>query len=359
LNNVYRVSNISKGEERFIHAVFNDNPGFVYKKENTGNIDYGDFKNRDLIVLQSAGEVQSGFVSELVKFVRNGGTLLVFPDKDLPFGGLGNLSSATGFSISEKPDEFEMKVSTIDLEHPIFRHIFEKKPQKPDLPVLSRSFRISAPAGIHVMRSANSQVFLEDIQLGKGHIILSAVALDASFSNFQSHALFVPMALRTAMLSDYKNPLYYGCSETVDIYTGLPFESENGISLNGTGTSIIPEVINRDGDLYLNTNGEIKNPGHYTLKQKNSDSSYADLAFNSSRTESDTRIPDDETFNAFCDENNIRVYEGAADKLASELNKVQKGTPLWKFCILISLLSLLIEILLIRFFRNYNARLSA
>ncbi len=358
LNNNYHVANISADGERYIHAVFADNPGFIYKKENSGSINFSDFRKLDLIVLQGVNDIQSGLISELKKFTDNGGSALVFPAKDQAFGGLKELSAAFGFNISEQAVQSAVKVSRIDLEHPIFKYIFENKPVKPDLPNVMRYYRLQPSAGISVMRMANDHVFLQDIPSGKGHILISAVALDASYSNFQNHALFVPVALRSAMLSSYRNPLYYNCDDASDIFSGLPFESESGIRLQGEKISFIPEVINKSGELWLNTNGEISNPGHYSLLSKSSDSVIADLAFNISRSESDTRTMSEEEFISACNSAGINYYLGAPEQLASELSKVQKGTVLWKWCILFSLICLLIEILLIRFFRN-NVRLSA
>ena len=160
------------------------------------------------------------------------------------------------------------------------------------------------------------------------------------------------------MMNLYKNPLYYSCADLNDIYTGLPFEQESGVRLLGKKTSLIPEVINRDGALYLNTNGEITVPGHYQLRAKNADSSAADLSFNNVRTESDTRSLSNEAFDKICENFKINHFEGSAEKLGAEINKLEKGIPLWKWCILFSLICLLFEILLIRFFRN-NVKLSA
>lgn len=358
LNENYRVSNISEAGERYINAIFEDNPGFIYKKENSGAINFSDFKNHDLIVLQGINSIQSGLISELKKFIQNGGSVLVFPAKEQSYGGLKDLASAFSFGISEQAIKMPMKVSSIDLEHPLFKHIFENKPKKPDLPVASQYFGLQFNSGIAVMRFANNSPFVQDLTIGKGHLLVSSVALDQSFSNFQNHALFVPFSLRSAMLSAYRNPLYYDCADATNIYTGLPFESESGIRLQGEKTSFVPEVINIEGRMHLNTNGEISTAGHYALFNKNSDSAITDMSFNISRTESDTRTLSEEEFNTISSEYGISKYEGAAEQLASELNKMQKGTVLWKWCILFSLLCLLIEILLIRFFRN-NVKLSA
>ena len=358
LNQDYHVNNISSDNSPYLDAVFGDNPGFVYKNESAGSINYSAFKQKDLIVLQGINGIGSGLVSELTQFIQNGGTALVFPNKNLPYGGLQDLGSAFRFNISETPIETQMRVSVVDLEHPVFKNIFEKSNKQLDLPTVSKYYQIQGGFDNDFMRLANGSAFMKDIGFGKGHLLLCAVALDASYSNFQNHALFVPICLRASMMNLYKNPLYYSCADLNDIYTGLPFEQEAGVRLLGKKTSLIPEVINRDGELYLNTNGEISVPGHYQLRLKNSDSSVADLSFNNVRTESDTRSLSTEALDKICENFKINHFEGSAEKLGAEINKLEKGISMWKWCILFSLICLLFEILLIRFFRN-NVKLSA
>jgi hypothetical protein len=358
LNQSYNIESISPDNSPYMNAVFADNPGFNYRSENAGSIDYSKFKQEDLIVLQGLNSIGTGLVSELTQFIQNGGTALVFPNKNLTYGGLQDLAPALRLSISEQAIDNPLRVSSIDLEHPVFTNIFENKSKQIDLPNVAKYFQIRGNSGISVMKLANGDAFLLDLPIGKGHVLLSAVALDPSFSNFQNHALFVPICLRASMMNVYKNPLYYSCSDLNDIYTGLPFEQESGISLQGNKTSLIPEVINRDGALYLNTNGEITLAGHYQLKAKNTDTAYANLSFNNARTESDTRSLSTDEYEKLCENLNIKHFDGSAEKLGAEINKLEKGISLWKWCILFSLICLLIEILLIRFFRN-NVKLSA
>lgn len=177
INSDFKITNISNPDERYVQAVFSDNPGFVYKKENSGTINFSDFKNRDLLVLQGISGIQSGFLSELRKFVQNGGTILVFPAKDLASGGLAEMSTAFGFSISEKPLQMSMRVGSIDLEHPIFKPIFENKPVKPDIPTVSQYYQLGFSNGNSIMKLANTHSFLHDLPMGKGHIVVSASTL--------------------------------------------------------------------------------------------------------------------------------------------------------------------------------------
>lgn len=354
----YTVENICEQGEKYVDAVFAENPGYTYTEELSGNVNFSNFRKNSLIVLQGVTNLSTGFTSEIKKFVHNGGTVVVFPNATQPYGGLQSFADAFGFAISQQPVPGPLKVNSIDLEHPIFRHVFEKMPKNPDLPNVTKYYQLQVSNGITLMRMANGQPFLHELGLVKGHMIICATPLSSEFTNFQNHALFVPVMLKSAMLSNYKSQLYFDCGQDNAIYTGLTYEAESGLYLSKDKQTFIPEVINNEGEMYINTNGEILEPGHYALKNRKSDSTLADLSFNISRSESDTRTLDDEAFEHNASVLGIETFEGSAEKLASEYTKIQKGVSLWKWCITFVLIFLLIEILLIRFFKR-DAKLPA
>ncbi|MFM6982846.1 MAG: vWA domain-containing protein [Chitinophagaceae bacterium] len=357
INQSYKVDVISESGERYADAVFSDNPGFIYKKELAGSINYTALKTNDLIVLQGISNYPSGLISELKKLVQNGSTVFVFPNIS---ENQGLAALCNNFNISVETDLYteNLKVGSLDLEHPVYKNIFEKTPKNPDLPGVSKYLSFRAQGGNTLMRLANGKPFIQDMSIGKGHFIICASALDKSWTNLQSHALFLPTLLKSAMMGSYKTTLYYQCGETKPIYTGLPYTNESGISLKGPKTAYVPEVINMDGEMILNTNGEIETAGHYDLLDKKSDTALASISFNINRNESDTRTLTEQAFNDVTKNFKVETFEGSSEKLSAEFTKSQKGISLWKWCIIFVLFFLLIEILLIRFFRN-NAKLSA
>lgn len=360
INRNYRIDVISDRGEKYADAVFADNPGFIYKRENTGNVNYSDFKNLDLIILQGLESIQSGFQSEIKKFVQNGGTVMVFPpvSAEPNASGLQALCAGFGINVSNEIDNTPVKVASLELAHPIYKNVFEKVPKNPDYPSLSRHLNIQANSGAAIARLSNGRPFIQVVSSGKGNFILCAAATDKTWGNFQTHALFPPTLLKSAMLGAYRSNLYQLCATNTPISTGLPFETETGISLKNDQLLLVPEVINNDGEMQLNTNGEIETQGHYAIIRKDRDSAIGSIAFNINRNESDTRTLSEDEFEKLASEMGVEEFEGSSEKLAAEFTKSRKGISLWKWCITFVLFFLLIEILLIRFFKT-NAKLSA
>jgi len=354
----FQVINIFDKKEQYINAVFDQTQGFEYQGFASGAVQFNAFNKASLICIEGSNNLSNGMAGELKKYCNNGGNLFIFPQANLPYGGLQNLASAMGFSIDENPITLNGKVSSFDLEHPIFKNLFEKVPKQPDLPLVSRYYNTTTPSTIGIMKLNNGAHFLSNFKMGKGQVYVCSSPLNAEYSNFQNHAFFVPILLKAAMLMQYDAPLYFQCAQIESIATGLPYISERGITLQLGNSRFMTEVINIDGELFLNTNGEIGQAGDYQAMLNNSDSTLLGLSFNMNRKESDTRTFSESELENMATQNGAQLFSGSAEKLSAEYAASLKGTPLWKWCIIFVLFFLLIEILLIRFLKPH-AKLSA
>jgi hypothetical protein len=354
----FQVINIFDKKEQYINAVFDETQGFEYQGFASGAVQFNAFNKASLICIEGSNNLSNGMAGELKKYCNNGGNLFIFPQANLPYGGLQNLASAMGFTIDENPITLNGKVSSFDLEHPIFKNLFEKVPKQPDLPLVGRYYNTTTPSAIALMKLNNGANFISNFKLGKGQVYVCSSPLNAEYSNFQNHAFFVPVLLKAAMLLKYDAPLYFQCGQTESIATGQAFTSERGITLQLGNNRYMTEVINMDGELFLNTNGEIAQAGDYKALLNNSDSTLLGLSFNMNRKESDTRTFSESELENMATQNGAQLFSGSAEKLSAEYAASLKGTPFWKWCIIFVLFFLLIEILLIRFLKPH-AKLSA
>ena len=113
--------------------------------------------------------------------------------------------------------------------------------------------------------------------------------------------------------------------------------------LKGQGISFIPQVQNSQIGVY----NQITNAGHYQLTQQ--EEKIATLAFNYSRKESNPNITSIEELEAFASQHkNIEVIHAKENTLTQTLNTLNKGTALWKLCLIFALGFLALEILIIK-----------
>jgi hypothetical protein len=90
----HQIVCISENINPFVDAIFQDNPGFAIQHSNYGNINYSNFKNSSLIVINEPKELMSGLLSELDQYLKNGGNVVIFPHASEPFGGLKNMNNS-------------------------------------------------------------------------------------------------------------------------------------------------------------------------------------------------------------------------------------------------------------------------
>ena len=359
LNQTYSVASIEqKNSPNNIRALYTNNPGFDFKTYSSNSIPYQSFADHDLIILNQLDKIEPGFLSELNRYIESGGSIMVFPSPNQANGGIKTLLNSLGSDVKELPVSNPQLSLEIAKEHPLFQGIFSQNTQSNQWPKVQRYYAFNSQSAKPILQLSDKTVMLADFKHGKGHCYVSALPLDISFSELANHALIVPIGLRAAMLAAYQLPLYYLCNTLANIETGLPYQAEQALSLQHPNYQMMPEVINNNGQLCLNTNGEIKTAGIYQLKSKQSDNQLLALAFNFDRTESDTRALSDKAFDELTESLSIKSYLGSAEALQAQLSNIENGKPLWKWLILFSLLCLLIEILLIRFFKNH-VKLSA
>jgi hypothetical protein len=355
----YNVLSIVNNNDKNFSALFLNNPGFQYKSIQKGNINYQEFKKNDLIILNDIDQISTGMISELKKYLNKGGNVFIFPSATSNAGGIKALGENFDFKISDNAISLpSISVNQIELEHPLFKSVFDKKTNNPDYPNIKKTFQINYSRGISLMKLANDYPFIQDIPEKNGHLYICSSPLDLSFSNFQNHALFVPVMIQSALNNQQQMLLYHPIGSFNPISTKLPYSFNKNLVLKSSNGISIPEFINQNGELFIGESSNILSAGHCQLKQQNKDSIYLNLSFNYSRSESDPRIIKKTQLEEISEKYNIRLFDDNVQKFEAKLNQIKKGSELWKWCIIFVLILLLIEILLIRYFKP-NAKLSA
>lgn len=347
----------SKTSGNFNSLMQNDSL-FVYKENSEASIDYGLFSKLDLIVLNELTTISSGLTSELQKFAKNGGSVVVFPaiKADLP-------AYNTTFQSLQLPqllnlDTVNTKTQGINFEHGLYEGVFEKIDQRMDMPKVYAHYpmkQITSSSVQNIIQLQNGQSFLSEHKLGNGKIYLFSIPTDETASNFVKHALFVPSMIKMAILSLKPNSIYYrtAVNEAISISMQNNFSDKPLHIIKSDKTiDVIPEhrVINNATTLF--TQNQINQAGHY-IAQENS-TTLKGLAFNFDRRESDMNFTSIEELQKQIDEKDLKnVSVVAADEktVGTAIQEVNDGKKLWKLFLILALVFLLGEILIIRLFK--------
>jgi len=346
----------------YLNSLLGNDSAFAYKSISYKNINYDGFPSFFLIILDGLPEISSGLGKSLDDYVRKGGSLLVIPAPETDLVGYRDFLSGLGVSHFMEPVKAAVAVSDLDLGHPVFKDVFEgdklreKNDDSPvDLPAVYEYFPLATPKGsfrISLMRLFNQADFLSLEQSGKGDMYLLATPLDDRFTNFQRHALFVPVIYRIALLSGASRPLFYtmGQNEAISL-DNFDLEGENVIKLQDMigESEFIPGQNSFGRTVNLMLYDRIRKAGHYQVKS--GDRTLKGIAFNYDRRESVIAyyLPDElEDMLADRQLNGFRVLKDSIKPLDQSIQELNQGKRLWKLFIIFALLFLALEVLFLR-----------
>lgn len=350
-----------KAESPYIKALFSSDSYFTLNNTNAEQIDYSTLPKNNVVILNELNSVSSGLANELKKYVQNGGTLVVFPDSSIDQSSYSQFLLSVNADVFNGINENEDKVDRLSMESTVFQNVFDEKQKRNeniDLPVVLRHYEFSGSTRSNrevIMKLQGGSSFLSKFELGKGKIYLFAVSLKSSFSNFVKHAIFVPALYKIALLSEREQKLFNVIGR------------DNGYLLNESNISgeavfhlvntekkfdIIPAQKSGTNDVNLFFRDQVKESGNYDLLLKNK--SAAVVSFNYDRRESVMFFYDTDEISKIIKGShlqNMKIFEASSKGLTSQLLEMNEGIKLWKWCIILVLLFLGIEILLLKFLK--------
>ncbi len=324
---------------------------FRYDRVSVQAVDYARLGRYDLVVLNNPKNLSTGLAGELNRFMEAGGTVALFAGPNS--SGL-ELLGDLGLGAALKDS---VKLNKIEYRHPLFADVFEAQPERMDFPqVFEYRPAVIAPQAQILMEMENGLPYLYRLPKENGQLFVFVTDLQNASGNFPRHALFPPTLYNLAYLSVPEPAPYYslGREELVEL-KGVADASESGddpFRLEGEALSAIPAQRIQRGTLLLETAESVEDAGWYQLNRQVS--TYALLAFNYDRRESDPAVwTSEELENATLDwpENARQQYVGERSQLAGMLQKDSLGRSFWKLCILLTLLFVLIEVLLLKFWK--------
>ena len=347
-----------KEENQYLNKLYSLDSVFKLTNTTERNIDIGSFKNMDLIILNGLKTISSGLAQELKRFTDNGGSLIIFPSVAIDIESYKLLSNLLAIDVYESRDSTDTKVEQLNLKNPVYADVFEKIPENIDLPTVFSFYTFGGNKFTRkesLLKMLNARDFLTATVSGKGMVYQSAIPLDASWSNFPRHAIFVPTFFNIALQSQPQHHLFHtiGNDDAISL-KNIILEKEETLLLKGdqAGFEIIPEHRNRDNQLEVLFHNQIKQAGSYHLFRNKQ--AIADVSFNYDRNESGLDFYSNDELTKQIKDNqltNVKLVETKNKHLGELIKEINQGIKLWKLFVFLTLIFLLGETILIRFWK--------
>ncbi|GAB3839431.1 hypothetical protein GCM10028821_42560 [Hymenobacter jeollabukensis] len=310
--------------------------------------------NADLLLIQGNSQLSAAWQVSVAEFVRQGGTLVVVPPTTASLrAGYEQLWAVLGLtSVRWTTGNTAQELAVLNQQNPFFKDVFAEQTRQPDMPVATPVLSWGRST-TDVLQFRDGQPFLSGFRSGEGMVYLFASPLQAGFSTFAEHPLFVPVMYRLATLSKASEqlPAYRLTDRAVVLRQPAAGTAgaEQVYRLRNDSNSYVPTQQVRNGRLYLQLPAPMRQPGYYQLILN--DKVLTTLAFNVDKKESElAQYSAEELRQLTAAYPNVHVYEAGGERsAAAQLAEEHNGTPLWRYCLIGALLCLLGEALVLRF----------
>ena len=333
----------------------NDTSLFNFKNTTVKNIDFNSFKQQDIILINEVNEFSSGFINSLNNFTKNGGSIAIFPPKEIDLTSYNNTLKQLGIATFSALKTQSVLLENINIKHSIYKQVFEGKLDKINFPEIKKYYPIISRNNnsVALLTQENKAEFLSVFSKDKGSIYLFNSPLDIKFNNFSKHALFVPTLLNIAT-SSIRTESIYNTISPEDYFSSNAIKNSNAlVHLKNDNIDIIPTQKTHLGKQVFYTHNQISENGIYSVEVE--DKVIDAIAYNYTTTESKSKtlsINELKDWKSSINLNNTHIISGNTKSLIATINDSQKAKELWKIALIFSLLFFATEILLIKLIKS-------
>ncbi|CAM1368633.1 conserved membrane hypothetical protein [Tenacibaculum litoreum] len=315
---------------------------FNFTSSTLQNANYNLIDEQHLIVLNELENIPETLLNSLENYTKKGGNLVIIPNKESVLSSYNNFFRKlnSGRLLSKKNDS--LKVTSINYNHPLLKNVFEKKVANFQYPFVKTSFNSEFKNASNIVSFENKQGFIKQINLPNASMYWVAAPLQKDNSNFTNSPLIVPVFYNIGKQSLQLSELYY----TIDKQNTIDIDKQLGkdevLSIVTNKDSFIPLQQTFQNKTRITTKDQPLVAGFYQIQQENN--VLRNVAFNYDKNES---ILD---FLTFSEANDMTISTSVKNTLEN-INDENKIQWLWKWFLGLAIVSLLLEILILKFFK--------
>lgn len=317
--------------------------------------------NLNFIVLNELTDLPSGQAQALASWVEQGGTLAVIPQADGKVEALNTLLSQLQAPRFDRWVKRPVKASMIDFHSSLYHGVFNGTSDEMEMPTIQGHYSLKDEGAVrqNIITLADGTSFLVSTPKGEGRVYLFSSPLTTEWTDFVSQALFVPSLYNMALYSRPQPAVAHTLGDNNPVFLQGNYNAATTppqLSIPNSQFSIIPDLRRIGNRSALLLHGELTDDGIYSLtasaetgNESRRGECVEHLAFNYPRLESQLDfLSRDEIEELIDGQENVSLVRNAAKPLDKEIRDRENGTPLWRWCVLLTLLFLLAETLLLK-----------
>jgi len=329
------VLSINSADDNFLKRVFT-NDEFKYNASTANQLNYNDIEEQDLIILNELDEIPLPLINTLNTFVNNGGYLLIIPSNNATLTSYNELFNSKEILFGSLRAS-EKKITTINYSHPIFKGVFDKEISNFQYPKVNSFYELQSASNA-ILQFEDNKPFL----FQKGTVFVFASALNTTNSNFINSPLIVPTLYNIGRQSLQLPKLYYTISKDNTYDVDISLQQDDILKLKSGSLEIIPQQHTYSNKVTINTSETPNIAGIYEVR--NSNKVLKRVSYNYDRIESNLN---------YLDLSNIE-HVNLSQSIPQVFNSIKSETNvslLWKWFTIFALVLLIIEMLILKYFK--------
>jgi hypothetical protein len=354
---IYSNNQESKEGLGFVSALFENDDYIQLDEMDIQNLQISKLAEYNTIFLINPDNFSSGFLNELEKVIANGGSVALFPGAlNNPVTNNSFLSKFSAGHVTGT-DTTTQEISGIEFDNPFYKNVFKKRENNAALPRISGHLKFvenTRSTDTKLLWFQNGDKAFSWMPYRNGKVWIFTFPLDKKNKAFARDILFVPTLYNIVLNSLPSQQISY----TIGKNSFLNIPKNQNVDLNKsievvnviTSYKFIPGESITERGTRIEFDDQISKAGHYLIQ--NGNATFAALAFNYDRKESDLRyFSADELIDKAKTvqlQNNM-VVENVENNFTEVFNEIQNGRQLWKWCILLALFFILSEVVISRF----------
>ncbi|OBQ56360.1 BatA domain-containing protein [Tamlana sp. s12] len=328
---------INHADDDFLKRIYTKDV-FNYTGTEEKQLSFNLIDQQHLIILNELKTLSTALITALKQFSNQGGSIIIIPSKDIQISSYNQFLNPFDTQLS-KEHTSEKSITSINYSHPLFNNgVFEKQVKNFQYPKVSSFYELKSNRGASALQFEDGKSFLSQT----GQVYVFASALNQENSTFKNSPLIVPTLFNIGKQS-FKIPnLYYtiGRENSFDVDTQM--QQDAVLSLVKDDIHLIPRQQYFNNKVVIKTSEDPTKDGIYAIM--NTNDTIKRVSFNYDRKESDL------SYRNLSDLKQVTISDSVT-KIFDSIKSDTKINALWKWFVIFALALLIIEMLILKFFK--------
>ncbi len=331
-----KVLEIGNTDNKYFKRIFKENE-FNFTQQGSKSLNYTNFSSQNFIILNELEQIPESLVTAIKLYTDQGGSLLIIPSSNAIIEQYNQLYASLELGAISNFNKKEKKITKIEFENPLYKNVFEKEIINFQYPIVNSFFNLNSSVQ-KVLSFEDSKPFL----LRKNHIYTSTAAINLQNSNFQNSPLIVPTFYNMAKQSLALPKLYYEIGEQNLYSISISLKQDEILKISDSLNTFIPLQQTKKNQVNIATENNPSNAGNYSITKD--DIVIDKVSYNFDRQESILTYSNPNNWD------NTNLYNNVGD-LFDNIALDNKINSFWKWFVILALLFLLIELVILKFYK--------